>query len=286
MQTKIHFSLSAVRAFTVAAKHLSLSTAAAEIKKLEHDLGTPLFLRGNNSICLTEVGHRFFEDAVTGIAVIDRSVEALSRDANEVVICVSVTLAVRWLIPALEKFKRRYPTARVRVETSHLADFPLGQSADAAVTYRRVDDQNQRGELLLRDFSRPVLSPTLLASTGYLGRDDIGKIPALKCTEDNWDWRIWADRMNVAEEDIRIMHEFDTDDAALHAAAAGLGMVLAPALTTKTEIGTGTLIALPGFEPMEIGRYHLLVGPRCDGMANRFRKWILAEMADESAPGP
>ena len=45
-------------------------------------------------------------------------------------------------------------------------------------------------------------------------------------------------------------------------------------------------LQLPGFEPMEIGRYHLLVGPRCDGMANRFRKWILAEMADESAPGP
>lgn len=296
MQHGSRFSLNAVRVFTVAAKHMSISIAAAElgvtpsavshqIKKLEYDLGTPLFLRGNNSIRLTEAGHRIFEDSVAGIAVIDRSAEALSRDANEIVICVSVTLAVRWLIPALEKFKRHYPSARVRVETSHLADIPLGQSADAAVTYRRVDDENQGGELLLRDFSRPVLSPPLLASSGYLGRDDIGKIPALKCTEDNWDWRIWADRMNVAGTDIRIVHEFDTDDAALHAAVAGFGMVLAPALMTKTEIGTGTLIALPGFEPIEIGRYHLLVGPRRDGMVNRFRKWILAEMADASAPG-
>ncbi len=297
MQDKLHFSLNAVRAFTVAAKHLNLSFAAAElgvtpsavshqIKKLEYDLGTPLFLRGNNSISLTAAGHRLFEDAGSGIAVIDRSAEALSRDANEIVIRVSVTLAVRWLIPALEKFKQRYPLARVRMETSHLADVTLGQSADAAVTYRRVGDENQQGELLLRDFSRPVLSPNLLASSGYGGRYDIGKMPALKCTEDNWDWRVWADRVNLAETVIKIAHEFDTDDAALKAAVAGFGMVLAPALTTRMETDAGTLVALPGFEPIEIGRYHLLIGPRRDGMVSRFRKWILAEMAEASAPNP
>lgn len=89
----------------------------------------------------------------------------------------------------------------------------------------------------------------------------IGKLPALKSTEDLWDWRLWAKQMGLKEETIRITHEFDLDDTAIRAACAGLGMVLAPRLTTQSEIKAGTLVALPGFEAIEMGKILLAAWP-------------------------
>lgn len=213
--------------------------------------------------------------------MIDRSAQTLIRMAEQIVVRVSVDVAVRWFVSALEEFKSRFPEARVRVDTTHSVDGPLGPTEDAAIIYRRIHDDSGEGELLLRDFSRPVVSPALLAACGYRGPEDIGKLPALKCTEDLWDWRLWAKQMGLGEAAIKIAHEFDLDDAAIRAASAGLGMVLAPRLTTQSEIEAGILVALPGFEAIEMGRYYLLLGPRDGGIVGKFRSWLLEEMSRE-----
>lgn len=288
MQNRV--SLNAVRVFTVAAHHRSIALAGAElgvtpsavshqIKRLELDLGIKLFTRRNNAIGLTEEGRRLHEDATAAIAMIDRSAESLRRNANEIIIRVSMSIAVRWLIPALEGFKRRYPEARVRVESLHLGQATLGSSADMAISYHRAGSGEVEGELLAGDFSRPVLSPTLLAASGYHGRQDIARVPALKCTRENWDWQMWAARNGFAADAVRIAHEFDTDDAALHAAVAGLGMVLAPALMTRTEIASGALVELPGFEPVELGSYRLILRTVPSRMARNFRDWLKLELS-------
>lgn len=292
MQEQVRISLNAVRVFTTAARHGSIAAAAKElnvsasavshqIKKLEADLGTSLFVRSNNSITLTDTGRRFFEDSISGIAVINRSAQTLIRMAEQIVVRVSVDVAVRWFVSALEDFKSRHPEARVRVDTTHAFDAPLSPTEDAAIVYRRSHDDSGKGELLLRDFSRPVVAPALLAACGYHGPEDIGKLPALQCTEDLWDWRLWAKQMGLKEATIRIAHEFDLDDAAIRAACAGLGMVLAPRLTTRSEIEAGTLVALPGFEAIEMGRYYLLLGPRDGGIVGEFRSWLLEIMSRE-----
>ena len=293
MQNGHRLSLNAVRIFTVAARHRSIALASAElgvtpsavshqIKKLELDLGIRLFARSNNAVELTEDGLRFHEDAAAAIAMIDRSAEQLTRNANEIVIRVSMSIAVRWLIPSLEGFRHHYPAARVRVESVHLTRATLGSSADMAISYRRDGTIGEEGELLAGDFSRPVLSPALLAVSRYRGPADIDRVPALKCTTENWDWKMWADRLRIAQSAIRIAHEFDTDDAALHAAVAGLGMVLAPALMTKAEIASGTLVELPGFEPVELGSYRLIVRTEPNRMVRNFRDWLRKEVAEPS----
>ena len=283
-------SLNAVRIFTVVARHRSIALAAAElgvtasavshqVRKLETELGIRLFMRSNNAIELTDEGRRFHEDAAAAIAMIDRSAESMRRNADEIVIRVSMSIAVRWLIPALEGFKHRHPTARVRVETLHLTKATLGASADMAISYERAGPGDKEGELLAGDFSRPVLSPALLAASDYRGPRDVSKVPALKCARENWDWVMWAEKLGLPRNSVHIAHEFDTDDAAVHAAVAGLGMVLAPALMTKTEIAAGTLAELPGFEPVELGSYHLLVRPEPSRMVKNFRDWLRKELA-------
>ncbi len=291
----MQYSLNAVRAFTVAARHGSILQAADElrvtpgavshqVKNLETSLGAALFTRANNSISLTDAGRQFFQDASSAIAMIERSARALTRAEDELVIRVSITLAVRWLIPALERFKRAHPKVRIRVETTHYVDFPLGGHSDIAITYRRFPEHDasddREGELLLRDFSRPVLSPALLAKSAYESRSDIAEIPALKCSDVNWDWRLWTQRVGLDHGDLVFADEFDTDDSALRAAAAGLGMVLATPLHVEAEIKSGALIELPDAPAVEVGGLYLLTGSTRTKAVRQFRTWLHKEFAE------
>lgn len=281
-------SLNAVRIFSVAARRRSIAAAAAEIgvtsgavshqiKALEADLGVALFERRNNAIVPTEAGSRFFEEIEPALAIIERAARALTRDANEVVVRASVSLAVRWLIPALEAFKRRNPAAHIHVETSLEGRVRAGAGADIAITYCRSGDDDMPGEFLMADRSRPVISPALLAACGYESLLDVAKVPALKATTDNWDWSQWARAFGVERSAIHIAHAFDTDDAAIHAAIAGLGMTLAPPLLTTKEFAAGSLVELPGTPHLQFGEFRLIRSGHGRALAERLANWLLEE---------
>lgn len=289
MQERNQTSLNAVRVFVAVARRCSISLAADDlfvtpsavshqIKNLETDLGLALFLRSNNAIALTEAGQTFFTDVAPPIAMIDRSVQALRRDANEVALRVSTTFAVRRLIPALDRFRQLCPDARVRIETDTDIDVPIGPHADAAICYRRPANPNTDGELLISDLSVPVLAPSLLDRFGYQTRNDVASIPALQCTRDNWDWMHWAEQSGVDFKSLRIENTFDTDDAALHAAAAGLGMVLSPVFMIREALASGMLVALPEFQAVAFGKYYFVTSPNERGIVRKLRAWLRDEL--------
>ncbi|MBL4768528.1 MAG: LysR family transcriptional regulator [Rhodobacteraceae bacterium] len=290
MQNHRNISLNAIRIFATVAENQSISRAADvlhvtpsavshQVKNLEADLGAALFARKSNAISLTTIGRAFLDDVVPGLRILAQATDALTGDTNELTIRVSSTLAVRWLIPALERFRDRYPTARVRFETSRTEQIQVGPSVDLAITYYAIGTASDKGERILTDFSRPVLAPSLLQSVGFNTPADALKIPAITCTTNNWDWRLWTKQFGLAYESMAFAGHFDIDDAALHGATAGLGMVLAPEFMTRAEIAAGTLVELPGFEPVEMGAYHLLNGPRNGGVVRDFRRWLMSELA-------
>lgn len=288
-------SLNAVRIFAVAARRRSIAAAAADlgvtpgavshqIKALEADLGVALFERRNNAIVPTEAGRQFFEEVEPSLAIIERASRALTRDANEVVVRASVSLAVRWLIPALETFKRRNPLARIHVETSHEGRIRAAVGVDITISYCRAGDDDMPGELLMADLSRPVLAPALLSDCGYKRLADIAKVPALKATTDNWDWSLWARAVGLEHGAIRIAHVFDTDDAAIHAAIAGLGMTLAPPVLTAKEFAAGSLVELPDARHLQFGEFRLIRSNHRRALAERLANWLLDD-ARAAVPG-
>lgn len=295
MQTSPRISLNAVRVFIVtaqmksithAAEHLSVTPGAVshQIKRLEVELGIKLFRRGNNSIELTEAGLRFHEDCAPAVAMIESSVGRLRRSADEIVIRVSMSLGIRWLIPALESFKKNHPTARVRIETANAGKLTAGEPSDIAIYYQRAADTSGPGDVIATDLSRPLLSPALLRTSCFLQSGKLPDVPALQCAAGNWDWKLWAEKHGLPDDDIAIAHTFDTDDAAIRAAAAGLGMVLSTAFLTTDEVRAGTLVALPGFAPIELGRYRLVMHSQPSRMAGNFRNWLRQEISAATAP--
>lgn len=288
MQARHRISLNGVRVFATVARTGSLTAAGAELgvtasavshqlKKLEIELGVAFFSRGNNSLSLTETGARFYQEVAPAIALVERSADALYRDENEIVVLASTSLAVRWLIPSLDRFRLSQPTVRVRVETSTARDFPTVTGADVCIRYFRAGEAIEGWQHLRPDLSRPVVSPKLLEGFARDRHVRISDIPALQCTKDNWDWKLWCETCGLSPADLSYSHAFDTDDAALQACVAGLGMVLAPPLLTSRETGTGTLIALPGYAPAELGTYCYLRRSQTR-VARQFCNWLDAEI--------
>lgn len=322
MQKKPKISLNAVRVFEVAARNGSLKAAAEElsvtpsavshqIKSLEAGLGVVLFERRNNAVLLSDAGRQFLDDVAPPLRTIDRAADALLRSASEVVVRLGVSLAVRWLIPRLEGFKKRHPKIRIRLETTHNAQVPLSPDVDLAISYSRDPDlrgkeppnphkkhtRSKGAVLLMPDLCRPVLSPVLLARSGYCGLEDIGSLPVLSATDDDWDWSLWSRIAGLSPLEersgkppvprkaggIHVVDRFDTDDAAIHGAVAGMGMILMPPVMTYREIESGSLVELPSAPSAVLGTYELLTTPRPRPVVEKFRSWLLKQRPHQDA---
>lgn len=287
MQEKHRVSLNAVRVFAIVARTGSLTAAGTELgvtpgavshqlKKLEDELGVSLFRRGNNAVSLTDVGQRFYQEVAPAIGLIERSADALYRDESEISVHATTSLALRWLIPSLDRFRALCPQIRVRVETSSARGFPAVPDSDVSIRYFRAGAAAEGWEFLARDLRRPVVSPSLLAKN-TIQEIAVPDIPALQCCVGNWDWKLWCETFNISLADLSLTHAFDTDDAALLGCVAGLGMVLAPTILTGREMKSGALVTLPGYEPVETGTYRYQ--RRSESKAVRqFCGWMDTEM--------
>lgn len=289
MQNSKQYSLNALRVFTTVADRGSILLAAGDlsvtpsavshqIKSLETQLGIPLFVRRNNAINLTQAGQHLHATTSSVLADLERTISALQRDENEVTIHLGVSLAVRWLIPAFEKLKERHPELKIRVDTTHTSASSSVDGSNLAIFYVRAGQEISDAQLLYSDASRPVISPALLERFGYIGPGDLAKLPAIGSTADNWDWQLWARKTGVSMKDIEFTDHFDSDDAAIHAAVAGLGMALVPPILTQKEIQSGSLVNISGFQPVILGGYYL----RTDRYENKASRNVLRWLKQES----
>lgn len=288
MQTGRRVSLNAVRVFATVARTGSLTAAGAELgvtpgavshqlKKLEDELGVSFFRRGNNSVFLTEAGERFYQEVAPAVALIERSADAFYRRETEISVHASTSLAVRWLIPSLDRFRSLCPEVRVRVETGSASGFPAVPVSDISIRYFPAGEAAEGWELLGRDLSRPVVSPNLLAKHADGRAVTVQDVPVLRCAAGNWDWKLWCETSGISLAELTFAHEFDTDDAALHACVAGLGIMLAPPILTTRETRSGALVALPGYEPVEMGSYRYRRRSEAR-VVRQFCGWMDAEM--------
>ncbi|TIX90385.1 LysR family transcriptional regulator [Rhizobium sp. P44RR-XXIV] len=288
MLEKHRISLNAIRVFAIVARTGSLTVAGAELgvtsgavshqlKKLEDELGVNFFHRGNNTVSLTDLGRRFYQEVAPAIGLIERSADALYRDENEISVHATTSLALRWLIPSLDRFRTLCPQVRVRVETSSARGFPIVPDSDVSIRYFRATEAAEGWDFLASDLRRPVISPSLLAKAANRREIAVSDIPALQCSVGNWDWKLWCEASDITLSSLSLAHAFDTDDAALHACVAGLGTVLAPTILTGREIKSGALVILPGYKPVETGTYRYQ--RRSESRAVRqFCSWMDAEM--------
>lgn len=291
-------SLDSLRAFEVAARHLNFTRAADElhvtqsalshrIKALEDELGVSLFRRLTRKLELTPQGEALAEGVRRGVAEIRRSLANLSRGARAGPLTVTTlpSVAVRWLVPRLGRFRTLNPAVEVRVAAEpELIDLNT-RRADIALRFGVGKYPGLKITRLMGDVVFPVASPDILARIGPIVQPgEIGKFPLLYDTaaendDSGSNWRAWADHSGAGDLPATDALYFNNALLVLEAAARGLGAALARRSLVHDDLSAGRLVRLLPHEAPTRYSYFAVTLPDIadDPVMNAFIRWLLAE---------
>jgi DNA-binding transcriptional LysR family regulator len=286
-------ALTGLRAFEAFARTGSMTKAAAElnvthgavsrqVRALEQRLGAPLVVGPRHDLRLTEAGQRLATALTAAFAQIAAALPGAEDQPVLVVSCLG-TLAMNWLIPRLGGFVDQHPGLQVRIIESHApADFGQGIHAAIRILDGRAP-QGVRAVPFMRHHHGPVLSPERWRACGERLEAALA-LPRLHSETFRPAWREWARRAGVTLPPASEDREFEHNSYMLAAAAAGLGIAIAPWAFAAPDLESGRLTAPFGFEPVE-ARYVLLHPAQARNPAVAvFAEWLKQEGA--ASPDP
>lgn len=96
------------------------SAVSQSIRRLENELGTPLFDRTPNRLFLNAEGMRFYEKVASALSLLEEAREEALREKAAPTLKLCVNCNRRIVMQAVEKFRTEYPNATVR--TVHFGD--------------------------------------------------------------------------------------------------------------------------------------------------------------------
>lgn len=288
--------LGALRAFEAAARHLSFTRAADElhvtqaaishqIRQLEDDLGSRLFVRLNRALRLTDDGRALLPFVRDGFAQLRAGIDRLRAAGRGGVLTLTAppSFAASWLVPRLGRFQAAHPGLEVRLHTStRMVDFRR-EGIDAGIRYGRGTWPSLATVRLLADDLFPVCAPALRDQA----RRDLAGVPLLHVQNFPDDWRRWLAAAGIEGVDPERGSWLDSAALAYEAAASGLGVAMGRSNLVADAIAAGRLVAPFGVElPADVA-YYLVCPPESAGLAKvvAFRDWLLAEVG-KAAAGP
>jgi LysR family glycine cleavage system transcriptional activator len=284
-------SMTGLRAFEAAARHLSFTRASIElnltqsaishqIRNLEELIGARLFDRVGNDIQLTDAGQEYVGPARAAITELqvaaDRAVGR--RQSDTLTIACLGTFAIKCLLPAVGDFARRHPDIRLRFRT--LVPFMQVRSDDYDVSIQYGMDADWPAFATQRISTEeifPVCSPRLLeAPDGLRKPSDLARHVVIRTTSPlvlRDDWPLWLRKAGVT--DIRFAGEISCDllYPTYQAAVDGLGVALGRSAVVQRDLAEGRLV-----EPFTIRMpsplgYHL-VYPRVHATLTKVQRFV------------
>ena len=257
--------LNAVKAFEVAARHVSFTKAAAELSVthgavsrqvalLEDWLGTPLFRRSASQLALTAAGRTYLTEVS---AVLDRLAVAsmhLRQQAAPTTLTVSAppTFTMRWLIPRMSAFQRKRTESEIRVTTS-LAPVNFRENAyDVAIRGHHAPLDGCASVPFMTEIIAPVCHVDLLETLRPARPRELRGHTLISYETEPFAWSDWLKAAGVPALRPANTLRFEQMYFALQAASEGLGLVLVPLFLVIDDIVAGRL-CLP-FGPLAAKR--------------------------------
>lgn len=287
-------SLTALRAFEAAARHMSFAKAAEElfvtpaalsfqIKSLETELGQPLFHRLNRAVTLTEAGRALAPGATDGFSILLSAWRNAARLSDNGVLTVTAgpAFTAKWLAPRMFDFAQAHPEIELRFSASlRIIDFDHDE-VDVAIRFGLGHDKMVYSNPLIKEWMTPMMTPEMAETFGsnlsgatFVHDDSIGffKTPC--------DWPAWC---RAAQIDLDTSHgpRFSQADHALDAAMSGAGVVLGRVSLATRALETGRLVA-----PFKTGlvadaqfRFICPEGSETRPQVQAFETWVKKEIS-------
>jgi LysR family glycine cleavage system transcriptional activator len=230
--------------FRLAAGELGITRSAVshQVKSLEQRLGVQLFRRDARRAELTQAGHTYFPPVRDAFDMVEAQTRALKPSAadNELTVQVYVTVALKWLIPRLHDFEKRFPDMKVRLSTSYF-DWDFDEkNVDVGLILARNRSPDHYYRTLFNSLLTPICSPGLLKGPNALKTpDDLRKHKLLYVYTAEEDWHLWLEEAGVKGIKLSDRLAFDSYILAQEAAIEGRGvaMTIGPFATEEIKLG-------------------------------------------------
>ncbi|NJO33072.1 MAG: LysR family transcriptional regulator [Rhodospirillales bacterium] len=287
--------LNAVRAFEAAARHGSMTHAAAElgvtpgaisrqVRVLEARMGTPLFVRGTKGLALTPAGEALSRSAGEALDLLSLAIGGpQSGHSRRLAIGVYGFFASRLLLPLWPQLRKDLPQAAVDLHTSSDPLELLPSRYDAVIA---VDETRPRKNMLVRPLvpitTVAVCAPRLL----QIGPLDFARTPLLHARPRPDDWRRWLDHAGFSAVPVQQGSTFESIALALEAAAMGLGAAIAIESLIAGDLAAGrVVIAHPARRPT---RRHFMLQAEArharDPDLRAFADWLESKLTQPAQP--
>jgi DNA-binding transcriptional LysR family regulator len=293
--------LNALRVFEVAARTGSYAEAGAElglthgavsrqIAALETWLGQRLFARVGRRMTATPAARAFAAEVSLSFDRMSIAAEACGHPSTRHILRVNAptTLAMRWLIPRLDRFHAQRPDVEVVVTTATTLHDELRGGFDIAIR-RGVAEQSvwpqYRAAPFLDEADTLVASPTLLERAPLRQPADVANHVLLGSETRPGDWADWLERAGLSQKAGQRRRVFDHFFVTLQAVADGLGIGVGPLPVLQADLASGRL-ATP-FPTILVPRtgYVALIPFDANKTSSltTFMDWLIAEARNDAA---
>lgn len=247
-------SLTALRAFEVVGRRLSVTKAAEElcvttsavshqVKNLEDAVGVELLIRRHQRVELTAQGELLFRSIQQGFRAIGDTIVGLRAAAGQDILTISVSpfFSAKWLTPRLPDFWACHPDVQLRLHHSyHPADY-LRENIDAGINWGDGRWPGIESRPVLPADLTPVCSPQLLQHTRIAEPADLFGCRMLY-EFDFAHWESWFAHYGLRLPPGVQQIQLDDTHALLRAAIDGYGAAMFCRSLIQSELESGLLV--------------------------------------------
>jgi len=298
-------ALSALRAFEAVARHGAFKAAAGElnvtpgalsqqVRKLEDELGVPLFVRQNRRIEPTAAALRLKSGLTDAFTRMREAVEAVRNvdEESNLVLAASQPFAAKWLVPRLGRFVSACPGFNIRVVTNPASLDASPCEIDVGIEFGAENGGGLHRDVLLEESVLPLASPGFVEAQRLQEPRDMLRVPLL--TEESMafcaeapSWGSWFEAAGLPATGTSRGINFGMHaEQAIDAAVAGAGVVLGRRTLAALEMDQGRLVAPFGPELDARICYELVC--REDKLRSEkvalFRDWLFCELDERPHP--
>jgi DNA-binding transcriptional LysR family regulator len=286
--------LNALRAFEAAARLNSISQAADElhvthgavsrqVRLLEEHLSVALFSKEGRGLKLTDAGIRLRDvsaELFGRLRITCAELQQGQADAPFVLACPGSLLA-RWFIPRLDRLNRELPELRLQLSASEGELDPRRSGVDATLWFAEPPwPADMQVFELAAERIGPVLSPRY-AHFAALHQAPAAALlgePLLHTSSRPQAWPSWAASNALDATTLKLGQGFEHLYYLLEAAAAGLGVAIAPQQLVADDLAAGRLVAPWGFVETSARLALWVPARRLDKRAQLLADWLRNEL--------
>ncbi|MFY9554702.1 MAG: LysR substrate-binding domain-containing protein [Blastocatellia bacterium] len=233
--------------------HVTQSALSHQLRDIEDKLGTPLFLRLNKKMLLTQAGERLLSSAPAVLEELKRVEEDIRQIAlhREGILRISTECytCYHWLPPVLKPFSREFPRVEVRIiaEATHRPiEALLDGRLDLAITSTATRNQKLMFKPLFKDEMVAIVSPDHpFASRPHLTAKDFASEHLLVYALPKEELTVFQKILIPAGVAPKHLSRVELTEAIVEMVKAGLGIGVMARWAVAPQVKAGTLCALP-----------------------------------------